>query len=321
MSQIIGSTSIALPAFLAAGAPALLDHWEQLCSGLVDALSIDARNNPRQQKMLLESCRTRGIRCVELTHPLVSAPGRPAAAAASLDPHERRAAVQQLEQTLALGVEHEVRRVVLLPTALALRPDPDQVAQIYAAGAAPAAELEDLREQRRGRAPRLLDGLCLALEPALRRAEELETSLILPWPAPWPHLLPDEDEVAQLVTIFEGAPLGLALCSDWCHVRGALAPELGGAPRAFEAPLISVRLADACGLIAMLPPGTGEIAWPGPLAGLGARLEGLDLVLTVGPGPSRTELQASRELVEELLSWGAAQAARAARAAQADRAT
>ena len=305
MAVIVCSTSIcARPG--PTPAPALLSQWEALCGGLVDALAVDARNNPDEQKMLLTACAARGIRCAELALPLFGAGGRPAPSPVSADADERRAASQLLINTLRLGAEHGVSRLLLFPSLLPLRAEPwDRVVQDFACGVAPEPALQALDQERAARAPAALDALCFTLEPVLRHCRDLQAELLFPLPGPLPQQLPAAPEAAALIELFAGAPLGVCLCADWIHVHQQLrgvVPDLTAL-----SPASSLRVADASGLAPMLPPGTGEIRWPGPLYELeGARAA--DQVIAAAPGASRAELEASRELLGRILAAAEAEA-------------
>ena len=273
---------------------------DELMQTDIHALAIDARNNPDEQKMLLAACADRRIRCAELALPMFGAGGRPAPSPASADAEERRAARELLLSTLRLGAEHGVSRVVLFPTLLPLRAHPwDRVVHDFASKASLELALQALDEERAACAPAALDALCLTLEPALQHCLDLEVELIFPLPGPLPRQLPDAPEVAALIELFAGAPLGACLCADWIHVlqhlRGDV-PDL-----AALSPPSCLRLADACGLSPMLPPGTGEIGWPGPLYELEGTRE-VDQVIAVAPGASRAELEVSRELLGRILA-------------------
>jgi hypothetical protein len=278
----------------------LLSQWEALCGGLVDALAIDARNNPDEQKMLLAACADRRIQCAELALPMLGIGGRPAPSPASPDAEERLAARELLIRTLRLGAEHGVSRLVIFPPLLPLRAHPwDRVVHDFASGISPAPGLQALDEERAARAPAALEALCFTLEPALQLCRDLGVELIFPLPGPLPQQLPAAPELAALIELFAGAPLSACLCADWIHVlqqlRGEM-PDLATLP-----PPSCLRLADACGLSPMLPPGTGEISWPGPLYEL-ERAREVDQVIAVAPGASRAELEASRELLGRILA-------------------
>lgn len=253
--------------------------------------------------MLLAACAARGIRCAELAQPLVGAKGRPAPSPVSADADERHAASQQLITTLRLGAEHGVSRVLIFPSLLPLRPEPwDRVVQDFAYGASPELPLQALDEERAARAPAALDALCFTLEPVLQHCRDLQAELLFPLPGPLPQQLPAAPEVAALIELFAGSPLGACPCADWIHVHQQLrgvVPDL-----AALSPSSSLRVADASGLAPMLPPGIGEICWPGPLYELeGARQA--DQVIAAAPGTSRAELETSRELLGRILALAA----------------
>ena len=116
-------------------------------------------------------------------------------------------------------------------------------------------------EERRARAPRILDACRAALEPLLALAERGGVDLAIPVAAtPWQ--VPSPREAQLLMEEFSGAPLGIALSPARWAVLEAL--QL---PRAAErwTPLArSARLlwaSDCVGLETELLPGLGELEW------------------------------------------------------------
>lgn len=306
MALVVCSTSVCRTSGPAGsvGPPAVLDRWERLCSGLADALAIDARNNPHRQEMLLAQCETRQLRCVELAHPLQGPEGLPAASPASPDPHEQRAALQQLAASLRRAADHEIGRVILFPSPLDLRPSWVELARSWAEGRSIAAPLAQLADERQARAEPALAGLCLVLERALRLAQDLGVELVLPLPVPWPHQIPDGAEVLALRETLSGAPLGSCLATDWWHTRRQLLGPAEELEPPVPEPLSCIRVADACGLTPMLPLDSGEIEWPGPVAGLGSASLERHRVLAFWPEPTRAEMEASRTQLDRLFSRG-----------------
>jgi hypothetical protein len=122
-------------------------------------------------------------------------------------------------------------------------------------------------EERRARAPRMLDACRSALEPLLGLAERGGVELALPVAAtPWQ--LPSPREAQQLLADFAGAPLGVALHpARWAVLEALQLPhaperwtELGRAARLLWA-------SDRVGLETELTLGLGELdplpgAWP-----------------------------------------------------------
>jgi hypothetical protein len=274
------------------GADAVMDHWEDRCRDLLEALAVDHRFNPQRQERLLQLCRLRGVGSVELSHPDFGPEGLPSASVASPDRHEQRAALLQLTDTLQRAVSHGVRRVQLPPTELSLKISREQLGRDFALDQASSA-LEALRGQRDLRANAAMDAFCLVLDPALRTCDDLGGLVTLPVPAPWPHLFPDPEEVAQLLEIFAGAPLAAAYRTDWAHVQATLTGTEPTTPGEHHHALL---LADACGLTTMLPPGAGEIDWDAQAT----IKEGHDVVLSVREDTTRAEVVHSCALLERL---------------------
>ncbi|MBK8481840.1 MAG: hypothetical protein IPL40_11770 [Proteobacteria bacterium] len=199
----------------------LLDRWRSLRATHPLALALDPRLPPPVMRELLARSRAQGIGCVELAHPLGSAEGYPMASPLGAERSERRAATQQLLDTLRLAAEHEVPRLVLHPWNLTLRRDPDALRQRFAAGR--ALPLAELNEQRTDAAPRALDGLLGCLDPLLERAAHEGITIALLTPAIWPQQLPTEAELLALRAELAGAPLEALPASDWEHAAQVVA--------------------------------------------------------------------------------------------------
>lgn len=274
------------------GASAVMDHWEDRCRDLLEALAVDHRFNPQRQERLLQLCRLRGVRCVELSHPRLGPEGLPTASITSPDRHEQRAALLQLTDTLQRAVDHRVDRVHLPPAEMGLTVSRERLEWGFALDQT-SPVLEELRGQRDLRAAAAMDAFCLVLDPLLRSCDDLGGLVTLPGPAPWPHLFPDLDEVATLLEIFAGAPISVIYCTDWAHVEATLTGRSGSTPPEH---LQALRVADACGLTSMLPPGTGEIDWDERAT----IKEDHDVVLTLRPDTTRDEVIRSCALVERL---------------------
>jgi hypothetical protein len=276
------------------GASAVMDHWEDRCRDLLEALAVDHRFNPQRQERLLRLCRLRGVRSVELSHPHIGPEGLPTASVVSSDRHEQRAALLQLTDTLQRAVDYGVERIHLPPTEMGLAISRESLGRDFALDQASPGP-EELRGQRDLRATAAMDAICLVLDPLLRTCDDLGGTVALPGPTPWPHLFPDLDESAQLLEIFAGAPIEADYCTDWAHVQATLT---GSEPAPPPEQLHVLRLADACGLTSMLPPGTGEIDWDEQVT----IKEDNNVVLTLRPDTTRDEVVRSCALLERLRS-------------------
>jgi sugar phosphate isomerase/epimerase len=283
-SSILLSTSIvALPV----SARGLLESWRSLAAGL-GGVALDPRLPPELCAELLPALRRAGLRCPELGHAWPAAGPSPVSA----DRSERRAAREQLEETLSAAERGAVRRVLLAPCSLPLEPARVQLARSFGRGE-PLA-LDALSPARAALAAVALDGLASVLEPCLRRAEAQDQRLVLPWPAPWPHAFPNAAEVDALGAILAGSPLAACRALDWVDVARALDPERE-AERCSTA-LACVRVADSCGLSQRLPLGGGEGSWREQLRELGD--EEAERVLTFAPATCAAEVARSLELLE-----------------------
>lgn len=281
-TTLLSTSLVPLPAT----ASGLLESWRSLAAGL-GGMALDPRLPPGLCSELLVQVRRAGLRCPELGHAWPTAGPSPVSA----DRSERRAAQQTLEETLAAAERGEVRRVLLAPCALPLRPARVELARAFARGE-PLA-LDDLSPARAALATAARSGLASVLEPCLRRAEAQDLRLVLPWPAPWPHAFPDAAEVEALGATLAGSPLEACRALDWVDVARALDPERE--PRC-DVPLACVRVADSCGLSQRLPLGAGEGSWRGQLQELGAGE--VDRVLTFAPSTNASEVARSLALLE-----------------------
>ncbi|MBK6847895.1 MAG: hypothetical protein IPG96_10275 [Proteobacteria bacterium] len=199
----------------------LLDRWLTLRAAHPLALALDARLPPPVMRELLALARVRGLSCASVAHPLGDAQGHRMASAIGQERGERRAATQQLLETLRLAVEHEVARVVLQPWQLALRLDPSTLRDRFARGR--LLPLSELAAQRADVAPAALDRLLSCLDPLLDRAAQEGVTIAMLTPAIWPHQLPTEGELARLRVELAGAPLEALPARDWQHAAATLA--------------------------------------------------------------------------------------------------
>lgn len=247
----------------------LFDLWERLCGESGAGIVPDGRLSGPLQQEVLELARVRGQACPLVVHPLVGAHGQPAASPCSPDRDERRAAREQLLASAERAGRFGVPRLLLLPRSLPLSLSRRALVERYERGVSTAGLVEGLEAERRERAARALDALCLVLDPTLRGLEPLGVELLLPRPAPWPDQAPGAAEVTHLLQLFTGAPLGTGFATDWWYLGRVLGTTPGDGPLDGE----PVSVADGCGLSGALPAGSGELPWgelrpperPGPL--------------------------------------------------------
>jgi len=265
----------------------LLARWQALAAERVDALALDARLPLEGCRAVLQALRGSRIACVEIPYrPRASGPSP-----LSADRHERRAAQEELLQTLVVAAEHGVARVVLHPASLPLPTGTDLLRERFARGS--SLDLEALLEERAVVARAACDHLCMVLDGVLRAAESAGTTLAFLTPSPWPQQSPNASEVERLRAVFGGGRHGVVFATDRAHVARLLdshdSGDIGEA--------CAVRLADACGLRGQLPLDSGEADWRAGLAQV--RAPSADLVVTISPAARPAEVEHSLELCAE----------------------
>lgn len=217
---------------------------------------------------------------------------------AAPDRDERRRAVEHTTASLELASDLEAGAVVLhlgwLPE-LADRQITTQAARLGRL----TPELAAARQLRQAASPRVLDALCFSLEPLLERALPLGVRLGLENRF---HLFqaPTLEEAEALLARFAGAPLGY--WHDTGHARhrqlAGLNPELAYLER-LGTHLLGCHLHDIRGVNDHLPPGQGDLDWPGLAPSL---LGASHLVIELRPGPSPGEVAESARLLEGALA-------------------
>jgi len=206
------------------------------------------------------------------------------------DRAERQAAVAAAERALAGAGARGVPVVVLAPGGVALSIPDHEVALAFARGEWDPAAPQD---ERTARATRALDALRFALEPLCARAERESVRVALPTRGA-PAELPTVDEAVGLLADFRGAPLGYWHDTAAAHQEAALGLEKEAAwLEQLGAAALGARASDACGLLAPLAPGVGEVDF--------ASIARLPLaVLTAPPSAPAAEIAAALALLGAL---------------------
>jgi hypothetical protein len=147
---------------------------------------------------------------------------------------------------------------------------------------------------RVGSARKMLDGARFCLERLLELAARESMTLAVP-PRRGVTAFPTTAELAALLEEFRGAPI--AYLHDTAATYREELLDVGGTQEAwleqFAARAHGALAGDACGMLAPLPPGTGELAFESiarlPLA-----------VVSVAPWVAETEMRAAITLLEKL---------------------
>jgi hypothetical protein len=275
-----------------------------------DALAIHERLRGVDLEEMRKFIPRRGLGAISLFVPLPNTlkPGDPPPfAMASLDPEERRAAVDQGARTLEVADELEIPFVVVPPAVLS-DPSPER-AYALLSGKTEDRVWESLRQVRRPAAARHLDSYKSTLARLLDRADRYGRRLALT-PAGLPHELPDLEEVSVCLREFSGAPLSLwpDLLRDARYRRsaGPAADRLRGD---LAAHVRGIWVEDGDREKAHLPLGAGEVdlasweklvkgsATPGAPSAPDQRTWVIDLA----PGTSEEEILETRGKLEKLL--------------------
>ncbi|HJZ84979.1 MAG TPA: hypothetical protein VKN99_07385 [Polyangia bacterium] len=174
---------------------------------------------------------------------------------------ERAAAAEAATRVIEQAAQAGVPVCVLALGSIAASWEPADLARAFARdewalGAGLGAQIST---ERAAQAQRHLDAARFALERVVAVAERAGVRVAL-GPRPHPWALPSLDEAAALLADFRGAPLGYWHDTAAVHCEQALG--LGEPARWLErlGPAgLGVRAADACGLLAPLAPGLGEV--------------------------------------------------------------
>ncbi len=233
----------------------ILERWQAVSQRRLDHIALGASLPAAVQRELLSLLPGVDLTCAELGHPLQGPESRRAASLISEDREERVAASRQLSASVELAADHGVPRVVLYPQRLDLALTVSQIVTRYVESR--PVLLMECTEERLSRGAAACDALCAVLDSVLKIAQRHDVELAFLGPPPWPHQVPNLEEVERLASIFDGAPLRQSTCVDWIYLEA----QLRGSTADFNQPKAVMQLADACGLATNLPLGCGEIPW------------------------------------------------------------
>lgn len=234
------------------------------------ALILDATLDPARFSLLRDELRRGGppVLAVEAPCPTTRAA---AAEVVSPDREESRAAVEEIEATIARAAELGARFVVLrLGEVRALASEWVPARDRYLRGDLGSRRARLLADGREQAGARALDAARRALDRLLRRAEAADVTLLLRNPRRFVDA-PSPRELDLLASDLRGAPLATLLDAPAAH----LADDMGLWPLPLVAATFGARaavasLGDACGAVGGLAPGRGVVDYAALLPSLPA---------------------------------------------------
>lgn len=252
---------------------------DRLAASGLGAVELEYRLTAAVLEALLPELKFRGIRPVSLHNfvpvPDILAPDQASGDAfnlSSLDPDERRLAVDYTVRSLELASDLEVGALVVHLGWVAGIEDKKVIRRAAEQGGSP--ELDEQLRQREALAPAHLDAVSFSLERLARAAEPLGVTLGLEnrYHA---YQMPGFAELALLFERFAGGPFGY-----WHDMGHARVSELAGLQsqveylEAYGSLLLGAHLHDARGWRDHQLPGSGEMDWEGlaPLLAASPRL-------------------------------------------------